>query len=278
MSEFDKNALVRVCGLRKEYVQRRPLSRAKFTVCALSGLDLTIRCGATLAVVGESGAGKSTLARCLALIEAPTSGEIWWGDVDLLTLKRQALFRMRRQVQVIFQDPTSALNPGMTANEIIEEPLRIQGIGTESERSLRVLDLMDQVGLPAKWVNKLPLEFSGGQRQRLAIARALALEPELLILDEALSNLDLANQELILRLLADLQAMHALTYIHVAHDLRLVADLADEVAVMHAGRIVEQKYARELFARAEHPYTQELLAAAPTLESIVAGRPAWNSR
>jgi peptide/nickel transport system ATP-binding protein len=276
MNELDNGALVHIRNLSKEYVQRRPFTRAKFTIHAFNNVNLTIRRGTTLAVVGESGAGKSALVRCLSLIERPTAGEIWWNDVNLLTLRKKALFPIRRQVQVIFQDPTSALNPGMTAEEIIEEPLAIQGIGTKSERRRRGLDLMEQVGLPAKWADKLPLEFSGGQRQRLAIARALALEPQLLILDEALSNLDLANQEMILQLLSDLQAAHALTYIHVAHDLHMVEDLADEVAVMYEGRIVEQKYAPEIFTHAEHPYAQELLAAAPSLESIVAARPAWD--
>lgn len=277
MNEADKSALVRVRGLRKEYVQRRPFTRAKFTVHALQGVNLTIRRGETLALVGQSGAGKSTLVRCLALIEKPTAGEIWWNDVDLLTLRKKALFPMRRQVQVIFQDPTSALNPGMTATEIIEEPLAIQRVGAKGERRERALDLMEQVGLPATWAGKLPFEFSGGQRQRLAIARALVLQPQLLILDEALSNLDLANQEMILRLLRELQTAHALTYVHVAHDLRMVESLADEVAVMNEGEIVEQNLTPDIFARAEHPYTQELLSMAPSLGSIVASRPAWDS-
>lgn len=268
----DSDALVRVRGLSKEYVQRRPFTRDKFAISALEDVNLTIRRGVTLALVGESGAGKSTLARCLALVEKPSSGEIWWNDVDLLTLNRRALFSMRRKVQIIFQDATSALNPTMTASEIVAEPLAIQRIGTEVERQRHALDLMEQVGLSATGAGKLPLEFSGGQRQRLAIARALALEPQLLILDEAVSNLDLANQEMILRLLNDLQGVHGLTYVHIAHDLGMVADLADEIAVMCEGRIVEQKYAPGLFLCAEHPYTKELLAAAPPLESIVAER------
>ena len=276
MNESDHNALVRARGLSKEYVQRRTFARSKFTVRALDSVNLTIRRGTTLAIVGESGAGKSTLVRCLSLVERPTTGEIWWGGVDVLTLKKKVLFAMRRQVQVIFQDATSALNPGMTAGQIIEEPLMIQGIGTKSERRQRALDLMEQVGLPSKWASKLPMEFSGGQRQRLAIARALALEPQLLILDEAVANLDLANQKMILQLLSDLQASRALTYVHVAHDLQMVADVAEEVAVMFQGKIVEQRCARELFAHAEHPYTQELVAAAPALETIVAARPAWD--
>ncbi|HKF50847.1 MAG TPA: ATP-binding cassette domain-containing protein [Candidatus Acidoferrales bacterium] len=276
MNNADNNALLRVRGLSKEYVQRSPLTRTKFTIHALKNLNLTLRRGATLAVVGESGAGKSTLVRCLALIEKPTAGEIWWNDVDLLGLKKSALFPMRRKIQIIFQDATSALNPGMTAAELVEEPLVIQKIGATDERCARVAELMEQVGLSAKWADKLPMEFSGGQRQRLAIARALALAPELLILDEALSNLDLANQETILQLLRELQSARGLTYIYIAHDLNMVEEVADEVAVMYEGQIVEQKYAPVIFAHAEHPYTQELLAMAPPLKSIIATRQEWD--
>ncbi|MHB8527157.1 MAG: ATP-binding cassette domain-containing protein [Candidatus Acidiferrales bacterium] len=268
MRDSGQEALVRVRGLGKRYVQKRPLTRAKFTIEALGNVDLTIRRGTTLALVGESGAGKSTLVRCLCLIETPTSGEIWFDGVNLLTLGRKELLPLRRQIQIIFQDPTSALNPGFTAGEIIAEPLAIQHEGTKQQRRQRALELMEQVGLCAKDENKLPLEFSGGQRQRLAIARALALEPKLLILDEALSSLDLANQEMILRLLDDLQARHALTYVHVSHDLRMTGDLADEVAVMWEGKIVEQKRTADLFLHAEHPYTQDLLDAARPLESV----------
>lgn len=275
MNNAYSTALLRVRGLSKEYIQRNSLTQRKFTIQALNNLNLTVRRGATLALVGESGAGKSTLVRCLALIERPTSGEIRWNDVDLLGLKKDALFAMRRKIQIVFQDPTSALNPWMTAGEIIEEPLAIQNIGTKEERRARVSNLMELVGLSIKWTDKLPMEFSGGQRQRLAIARALALEPELLILDEALSNLDLANQETILQLLRDLQAAHGLTYIHVAHDLNMVEDVADEVAIMCEGQIVEQKYASVIFMHADHPYTQELLAMAPTLRSIMAPRREW---
>lgn len=267
MRNSGHEALVRIRGLGKRYVQRRPLTRTKFTIEALENVDLTIRRGTTLALVGESGAGKSTLVRCLCLIEKPTSGEIWFDGVNLLALGRKELLPVRRQIQIIFQDPTSALNPRFTAGEIIAEPLAIQHEGTKQQRQ-RALELMEQVGLYAKDENKLPLEFSGGQRQRLAIARALALEPKLLILDEALSSLDLANREMVLRLLGDLQTMHALTYVHVSHDLRMVGDLADEVAVMFEGKIVEQKRTSDLFLRAEHPYTQDLLDAARPLESI----------
>jgi ABC-type glutathione transport system ATPase component len=266
------DSLVRIEHLSKQYVQRRPLTRAEFTVDALEDANLTIHRGATLALVGESGAGKSTLGRCLALLEEPTTGDIWFDGKNLLMLNRRELFPIRRQIQLIFQDPASALNPGMTAGEIVAEPLVIHREGTKAQRRERARELMEQVGLPRQAEHKRPLEFSGGQRQRLAIARALVLEPKLLILDEALSSLDLLNQELILKLLADLQAAHSLTYLHISHDLRLVSQFADEVAVMHDRRIIEQQPAAELFARPMNRYTQELLAAMPSLESICAAR------
>jgi ABC-type glutathione transport system ATPase component len=266
------DSLVRIEHLSKQYVQRRPLTRAEFTVDALEDANLTIHRGATLALVGESGAGKSTLGRCLALLEEPTTGDIWFDGKNLLKLNRRELFPIRRQIQLIFQDPASALNPGMTAGEIVAEPLVIHREGTKAQRRERARELMEQVGLPRQAEHKRPLEFSGGQRQRLAIARALVLEPKLLILDEALSSLDLLNQELILKLLADLQAAHSLTYLHISHDLRLVSQFADEVAVMHDRKIIEQQPAAELFARPMNRYTQELLAAMPSLESICAAR------
>jgi ABC-type glutathione transport system ATPase component len=264
--------LVRLVGLSKRYVQKQPLTHTKFVVHAFEDVNLTIHHGTTLALVGESGAGKSTLAKCLALLEQPTAGEIWFEGENLLQLGRKQRFPVRRRIQLIFQDPTSALNPRMTAEEIIAEPLAIQAIGDKDSRSARTLELMEQVGLPAHSAQKRPLEFSGGQRQRLAIARALALEPKLLVLDEALSSLDLLNQEMILKLLADLQVTHSLTYLHVSHDLRLVSQFADEVAVMSGQGIVEQKPAAELFAHPEHPDTKALLAAIPPLESICMGR------
>ncbi|HTW23485.1 MAG TPA: ATP-binding cassette domain-containing protein [Candidatus Baltobacteraceae bacterium] len=261
--------LVRVVGLSKQYVQRRGLGRRAFGLVAFEDVHLAIHRGRTLAIVGESGAGKSTLAKCLALLEKPTAGEIWFEGKNLFARgDRRGRLAMHRRVQLIFQDPTTALNPRFTAEEIITEPLVIQKMGTKDARRLRAQELMEQVGLPARSAAKRPLEFSGGQRQRLAIARALALEPKLLILDEALSSLDLVNQQTILKLLADLRETHSLTYIHISHDLRAVAEFADDVAVMSERRIVEQKPAAELFAHPEHPDTQALFAAMPSLESI----------
>jgi ABC-type glutathione transport system ATPase component len=266
--------LLRVSGLCKQYVQRRPFSRQKIVVSAFQHVSFTIFPGKTLALVGESGAGKSSLARCIALLESPSAGEIELAGQNLLALNRKQLFPIRREVQLIFQDPSSALNPRLTACEIIAEPLLIQGEGTKSQRRARALQLMEQVGLDPAWERKTPLAFSGGQRQRLAIARALALGPRLLILDEALSNLDAANQTLILKLLADLQAAHSLSFLHISHDLRLVSEFADDVAVMYRGRIAEAKSTRKLFASPEHPYTKELLASVRSVESILLERSA----
>jgi len=268
------DAVLRVRGLRKQYLQRRPFSRTKIAVTAFQDVSLTIFPGKTLAVVGESGAGKSSLARCVALLEPPSAGEIELGGRNLLALRGRELFAMRREVQLIFQDPSSALNPRLTAGETIAEPLLIQGEGTGSQRRAQALRLMEQVGLDPAWERKRPLEFSGGQRQRLAIARALALGPQLLILDEALSNLDAASQALILKLLAQLQAARSLSFLHISHDLRLVSEFADEVAVMHQGRIVECNSTSKLFASPEHSYTKELLASVRSVESILLERSA----
>lgn len=266
--------LLRVTGLSKQYVQRRTFSRAEFTVSAFQDVDLALFRGKTLALVGESGAGKSSLARCIALLERPSSGRIELEGEDLLALDRKALFPIRRRIQMIFQDPASALNPGLSACEIIPEPLAIQREGTKLQRRESALQLMEQVGLDAKWERKLPFEFSGGQRQRLVIARALALRPSVLILDEALSKLDALNQALILELLAQLQVSHSLAYLHISHDLRLISQFADEVAVMYQGRIVERKKTHDLFASPEHSYTKELLATVHSVESILLERSA----
>jgi ABC-type glutathione transport system ATPase component len=254
--------------LSMNHVQRHAVTNVNRILQAFTDVNLTIYPCTTVALVGESGAGKSSLARCLALLEKPAEGEIWFEGVNLLALDGRALFPIRRKVQMIFQDPTSALNPRLTAGEIIAEPLLIQGQGTKAQQRVRALELMEQVGLLRQWEGKTALEFSGGQRQRLAIARALILEPKLLILDEALSSLDIANQDMILKLLIDIQAAHSLTYLHISHDLRLVSRFAEVVAVMHAGKIVEQGRASNVFAEPQHPYTQELLAAMPSLESI----------
>lgn len=264
--------LMVVRGLSHRYQTVSQLSGACGAVKALDNVNLVVCARSTLAIVGESGAGKSTLARCVALLERPIAGEILLDGRNLLALEKQPLLRVHRAVQLVFQDPASSLNPRLTAAEIIAEPLFIQREGTRTEQYQRALQLMDQVGLPAKYQSKRPLEFSGGQRQRLALARALALKPRLLIFDEALSSLDLENQELILQLLTDLQDEHSLTFIHISHDLNLVSRIADEIAVMYEGRIVEQKPAAMLLESQEHPYARELFSARKSVESILAMR------
>ena len=264
--------LLQARGIAKCYVQKRAFSGEKFHVRAFEDVSLSVHRGTTLAIVGESGAGKSSLARCLALLETPDRGEILLEGGDATKLRGSALAATRHKVQLIFQDPTTALNPRFSAAEVVSEPLIIRGTMGRAECRERAIELIRLAGLPVESAEKTSLEFSGGQRQRLTIARALTLEPSLLILDEALSSLDLANQQMILDLLAVLQARLSLAYIHVSHDLRLVARVADEVAVMLEGRIVEQNRTAELFARPEHPYTKQLLEAMPTLEKILAKR------
>ena len=259
--------LVRVRGLSKRYAQGRWLTRKKFLIEALSHVELSIRARSTLAVVGESGAGKSTLARCLAGLEEPSSGEIWYERKSLLDLSSQERFWVRRQIQLVFQDPTSALNPRLSAVEIVAEPLVIHGEGSKRDRREQALTAMEQTGLSPQWGDKSPLEFSGGQRQRLALARALVLGPKFLILDEALAGLDLSIQAQMVNLLRDIQATQALTYLYISHDLALVSNLADEVAVMRQGKIIEWSRSSELFNNPRHPYTQQLIASIPKLKS-----------
>ena len=255
--------LIRATRLTKEYVQQRPLSRRKFRVHALDGVTLEIRAGSTFALVGESGSGKSTLGLCLAGLEKPTSGEIWFDQQNLLTLKGPDRAGISGQIQLVFQDTGAALNPRFSAEEIVTEPLRIRSRLTRAERQPWAEQLMEQVGLPRGWLNRRPHQFSGGQRQRLAIARALCVQPRLLILDEAFAGLDLSVQAQIMRLLQELQATHALTYLFISHDLSLMARIADEIAILHQGRIVEQGKPSDLFAKSRHPVTRALQEAIP---------------
>jgi ABC-type glutathione transport system ATPase component len=280
MSQLDphETGLLEARSLGKSHRENRLFSRTKNTVDAFSDVNLSIRRGVRLAIVGESGAGKSTLARCLALLEKPTQGQIVFNGRNLLNLTKDQLFPFRRKIQMVFQDPASALNPWMTAADIVSEPLLIQQEGSRREQRDEALQLMEAVGLSAAWADRCSVEFSGGQKQRLAIARALALTPDILILDESLSSLDAATQDSILELLSDLQVKHLLTYILVSHDLGLCERFADEVVVMHRGRIVEQKTAPELFSQPEHRYTRKLLAAMPSMEQIRACRLAEQAR
>jgi ABC-type glutathione transport system ATPase component len=230
--------LVHAVGLSVGYRRGGWLSR-RHSVEALRAVDLEIKAGSALAVVGVSGSGKSTLARCLACLEEPNSGEIWFDGKNLVRLSQRELAPFRRQIQLIFQEPDASLNPRFTAVEIVSEPLLIAGLGSKRDRRERALTLMDLVGLPANLGSRLPSQLSGGQRRRLVIARALVLEPKLLILDEALTGLDLSTRAQISNLLLKLQERYSLTYLCISHDFSLVTHLADEVVVLDGGRIVE---------------------------------------
>jgi ABC-type oligopeptide transport system ATPase subunit len=236
-------------------------------VQALDDVDLTVRRGSTVALVGRSGSGKSTLARCLMRLEEPSAGEILFDAQNILKLSKAEVISFRKKIQLIFQDSASAFNPRFTMAEIVEEPLRIHRRGAPAEQRERALFLMEQVGLQREWAEKLALELSGGQRQRLAIARALALQPELLILDEALSGSDLSIQAQVVNLLVELQEQHSLTYLLITHDLALAGHLADEIAVMHEGRIVEQARTSALFTNPQHAESRSLLAALPIVQT-----------
>lgn len=246
----DKSStLLFATNLQKSYLQGRWPSPKRRRIQALYGVELEFETGSSLAVIGPSGSGKSTLARCLACLEKPDSGEIWFEGVDLTTLTDRELVPFRRQIQMIFQDPGSSLNPRFTAVEVVSEPLLTDRRSTRQECHDRALGLMEQVGLRPEWGQRLSHEFSAGQRRRLAIARALSVEPKLLILDEALAGLDRPTQFQIADLLLRLQASLSLTYLHISHDLSLVARLADRALVLHGGQIVEKTNTRELLAQ-----------------------------
>lgn len=256
--------LIRVQHLNKRYASGGWLSRKGYRIIALDDVSLTIDSGCTLALVGESGSGKSTFARCLTRLTEPDSGEIWFRGVNLLTLRSRELSAARRQIQLVFQDFTSALNPRFSAAEIVGEPLLILG-HDEEDRRKQALQMMEEVGLSTESGNRSPNEFSGGQRQRLAIARALILRPALVILDEALSSLDIPVQAQIADLLLELQTSFALTYLYISHDLRMAGHMASKVAVMQQGRIVESGEVEEVFSRPRHPHTRILIASIPRL-------------
>jgi peptide/nickel transport system ATP-binding protein len=257
--------LVRVENLVKCYSKKKFVGPGE-QVRALDGVSFSISRGTTLAIVGESGSGKSTLAFCLACLEAPTSGNIWFEETDLSGLKEKDRRVVRRQIQLIFQDPANSFNPGWRVREILTEPLVVQGALGHDEMASRARVLLEQVGLPPGLGEKLPSELSGGQRQRLAIARALTLGPKLLILDEALSALDCSVQAQIVNVLMDLQASLGMTYLFISHDLAMAGYLADEIAVMSRGKIVEQGAPEGILTQPESRITRELLAAVPRLD------------
>lgn len=239
------------------------LSTLQGYVHAVDGVSLTVYQGETLGLVGESGCGKSTLMQTIMRITPATGGEVLFDGRDILSLKRRELRNLRKEFQIIYQDPFSSLNPRMPVGEIIAEPLLVHGVKDPAERKKRTLQAMADVGLEESFHDRYPHEFSGGQRQRISIARALILRPKLILCDEPVSALDVSIQSQILNLLKDLRRQYGLTYIFVSHALNVVRYLSDRICVMYLGRIVEIAETKELFAHAAHPYTQALLSAVP---------------
>jgi ABC-type oligopeptide transport system ATPase subunit len=258
--------LLDVQGLVKHFPARGGMWRHAGVVKAVDGVDFTIVEGEMFGLVGESGCGKSTTGRCVLRLIEPTAGEVRFRGENVLAYSREQMRRARRNMQIVFQDPYSSLNPRMRVREIVEEPLVIHKLGSRDERRTRVAGLFELVGLEPGHLDRYPHEFSGGQRQRIGIARALALNPALIVADEAVSALDVSIQAQVVKLLLDLQARLKLTYLFIAHDLRLVEHICHRVAVMYRGRIVETGDTRQLFANPTHPYTRALLSAIPALD------------
>jgi oligopeptide/dipeptide ABC transporter ATP-binding protein len=266
MSEPNQNeVLLSVRNLVKRFpIKGGILSREVASVQAVSDVSFDIRRGETLGLVGESGCGKSTLGRSLLRLIEPTSGQVIFKGQDVTKLPTQDLRKLRRQMQIIFQDPYASLNPRMTVEEILGEPIDIHGlVKSRTDRRARILKLLDMCGLRREAISRYPHEFSGGQRQRICIARALAVEPEFIVCDEPVSALDVSIQAQIVNLLMDLQKELGLTYLFIAHDLKVVEHISNRVAVMYLGKIAELASAEELYADPKHPYTRALLSAIP---------------
>ena len=251
--------LVRVRDLVKHF----PVDGSELNVRAVDGVTFDIVRGETLGLVGESGCGKSTVGRCLLRLIEPTAGEVIFEGRDVLALGRTGLRELRREMQIIFQDPYASLNPRLTVQAIVGEPLKIHRMGDKTARRERVAELLRKVGLDPDFMKRYPHEFSGGQRQRIGIARALALNPKLIIADEPVSALDVSVQAQVVNLLQDLQHEFGLTYLFISHGLAVVEHISTRVAVMYLGRIVEVASARDLYLSPLHPYTQALLSAIP---------------
>jgi oligopeptide transport system ATP-binding protein len=259
------DALLQVTDLHKHFPVRQGLlfERQVSEVRAVDGVSFSVAAGKTLGLVGESGSGKSTTGYCVLQLLKPTSGSVRFMDKELTELPREEIRRMRREMQIVFQDPYSSLDPRMTVGDIVDEPLLVHGIGARRERRARVRELLDVVGFNPNFTNRYPHEFSGGQRQRIGIARALALSPKLIVCDEPVSALDVSIQAQILNLLKDLQNDFGLAYLFIAHDLAVVRAMSDDIAVMNRGKIVEYGPAEEVYERPKDDYTKALLTAVP---------------
>jgi peptide/nickel transport system ATP-binding protein len=271
MSAMSQRPILQVSGLSRHFAVRRGFldfaqQRSRGVLRALENVSFEVRRGETLGIVGESGCGKSTLARCLVRLHEPGGGSVRFDGQDVLALQGADRRRYHRRVQMAFQDPYSSLNPRMTVGQALAEAIRFHALRPPAQTMSRVAELLDLVGLPASAATRYPREFSGGQRQRIGIARALAVEPDLLIADEIVSALDVSVQAQIINLLLDLQDRLHLTILFIAHDLRVVRHLSHRVAVMYLGSIVEIGETERLFAQPAHPYTAGLLAAAPEMD------------
>jgi oligopeptide transport system ATP-binding protein len=258
-------ALLQVADLRKEFPVRSGflIERVTHTVNAVDGVSFEVQEGKTLGLVGESGSGKSTTGYCILQLIKPTAGSVKFQGKELTTMGREDVRKMRREMQIVFQDPYSSLDPRMTVGDIVAEPLEVHGVGTRRGRRSRVRELLDVVGFNPDYENRYPHEFSGGQRQRVGVARALALNPSLIVCDEPVSALDVSIQAQILNLLKDLQRDFGLTYLFISHDLAVVRGMSDDIAVMKDGKIVETGTADEVYEHPKHEYTRALLAAVP---------------